>query len=211
MARRDDVNLNKRPSLQERKRQRTRQSVLSAAWLLFTRDGVSDTSIRDIAELAEVSEMTVYNHFNNRGELIDAVVDMSQPDVATTLDAIEDLGTTNGPFDVLELLADRIRTETPEGLKVRRKYRELARSEPELHAADLARRERATMALTTALLPGATEIGMTERDLRLLCSAYSAVTETVAALQPTSTTAQAWADDLAHAVSLLRAGWENAE
>lgn len=207
MAQRDDVAVSKGRSLQERKRLRTRESILSAAWLLFTRDGVSETSIRDVAELAEVSEMTVYNHFKTRGELIQATVAESQPDVANTLEAIDELGATGGPLEVLEGLADRIRAETSEGLRVRLKYRELVRSEPELLAVYLARRERAAEALTEALLPRAREAGMTEVDLRMLCVAYSAMAEAIGASQPPTTTPEAWADELLHALSLLRAGW----
>lgn len=207
MARSDDVVVGKGLSLQERKRLRTRESILSAAWLLFTRDGVSETSIRGIAELAEVSEMTVYNHFKTRGELIQAAVAESQPDVTQTLEAIDELGAVGGPFEVLELLADRIRAETPEGLRVRRKYRQLARSEPELLAVYLNRRERAAEVLTEALLPRAREAGMTEVDLRMLCVAYSAMAEAIGAAQPSTTTPQAWADELLHALSLLRSGW----
>ncbi|WP_030904992.1 TetR/AcrR family transcriptional regulator [Streptomyces sp. NRRL F-5126] len=211
MARRDSVKVSGKPlPLQARKRQRTRDSILSAAWLLFTRDGVSDTSIRNIAELAEVSEMTVYNHFNSRGELIEAAVAMSQPDVATTVEAIEELHADGGPFEILEQMADRIRGATSAELKVRRKYRELARSEPELMAAYLTRREHAADALTEALLPRAAGVGMTEQDLRLLCVAFSALSETVAATQTADTTPGDWADDLVHALNLLRAGWGGA-
>lgn len=206
MAQPNDVE-GKGISLQERKRLRTRESILSAAWLLFTRDGVAETSIRSVAELAEVSEMTVYNHFKTRGELIQAALAESQPDVAHTLEAIDELGATGGPFEVLEQFADRIRAETPEGLHVRRKYRELARSEPEVLALYLTRRERATDALTEALLPRARAAGMTETDLRLLCVAYSAMAEDVGASQSSTTTPDGWADELLHALSLLRAGW----
>jgi AcrR family transcriptional regulator len=204
---RDEVVVSKGPSLQERKRLRTRESILSAAWLLFTRDGVSETSIRNIAELAEVSEMTVYNHFKTRGDLIQAALAESQPDVANTLEAIEELGATGGPFEVLEKFADRIRAESPEGLHVRRKYRELARSAPEVLAVNVTRRERATDALTEALLPRAREAGMSETDLRLLCVAYSAMAEDIGASQTSTSTPEAWADELLHALSLLRAGW----
>jgi AcrR family transcriptional regulator len=46
--------------------------ILAAASLLFARDGVAETTVDQIAELAEVSDTTVYNYFTSKDELVDA-------------------------------------------------------------------------------------------------------------------------------------------
>ncbi len=195
-----------RPALRERKRRRTRESILNAAWLLFTRDGVAATSVRDIADLAEVGEVTVYNYFKNRGDLIDAVI-AEQADVAVTREAVEMLGVEGGPLEVLAAFAERFRSETTADLRTLRRYRKAVHAEPDLRGPYLCMRERSTEALIGALSPRAQQSGMPEADLRLLCCAFNAMADSVGESQPDDTTPERWADDLAHAVALLRAGW----
>jgi AcrR family transcriptional regulator len=195
-----------RPALRERKRRRTRESILNAAWLLFTRDGVASTSVRDIADLAEVGEVTVYNYFKTRGDLIDAVI-TEQADVTVTREAVELLGAEGGPLEVLAAFAERLRSETTADLQTLRRFRKAVSADPDLRGPYLCVRERSTEALIEALLPRAEQSGLSEADLRLLCFAFNAMADAVSEAQPASTTPERWADDLAHAVSLLRAGW----
>jgi AcrR family transcriptional regulator len=195
-----------RPPLRERKRRRTRESILNAAWLLFTRDGVAATSVRDIADLAEVGQITVYNYFKTRGELIEAVI-AEQADVTGTREAVDLLGVEGGPLEVLAALAERFRSETTADLRTLRRFRKGVRTDPNLRGPYLCMRERSTEALIEALLPRAEQTGMSETDLRLLCFGFSAMADTVGDCQPENTTPERWANDLAHAMSLLRAGW----
>ena len=58
--------------LRERNKQLMRARILTAAWLLFERDGVAATSMDGIAELAEVSDSTVHNYFRTKDDLVDA-------------------------------------------------------------------------------------------------------------------------------------------
>lgn len=195
-----------RPALRERKRRRTRESILNAAWLLFTRDGVAATSVRDIADLAEVGEVTVYNYFKTRGDLIDAVI-AEQADVAVTREAVELLGVDGGPLEVLAAFAERFRSEATADLRTLRRFQKAVRADPDLRGPYLCVRERSTEALIEALLPRAEQSGMSETELRLLCFAFNAMADAVSDGQPANTTPHLWADDLAHAVSLLRRGW----
>lgn len=195
-----------RPALRERKRRRTRESILNAAWLLFTRDGVASTSVRDIADLAEVGEVTVYNYFKSRGDLIDAVI-AEQADVEVTREAVELLGVDGGPLEVLAAFAERFRSEATADLQTLRRFRKAVRADPDLRGPYLCVRERSTEALIEALLPRAEQSGMSETDLRMLCFAFNAMADAVGDGQPANTTPEGWADDLAHAVSLLRVGW----
>jgi len=59
----------------EREKQMRRQSILSAAEILFAHNGYRKTKIEDIAEKAEVSVGTVYGYFQNKEELLVAVLD----------------------------------------------------------------------------------------------------------------------------------------
>jgi len=56
----------------ERHKRQTRTNILAAASLLFARDGVAESTIDQIAELADVSDTTVYNYFTSKDGLVDA-------------------------------------------------------------------------------------------------------------------------------------------
>jgi len=55
---------------------RTRRRILDAAGELFVRHGYGKTSIRQIAELAEVAPDTVYATFGNKARLLTALLDL---------------------------------------------------------------------------------------------------------------------------------------
>ncbi|HET7741929.1 MAG TPA: TetR/AcrR family transcriptional regulator [Mycobacterium sp.] len=61
-------------SLRDRNRQQTREAILRSAQLLMMRDGASATSMVEVAELAGVSDTTVFNYFKTKTDLLDAVV-----------------------------------------------------------------------------------------------------------------------------------------
>ena len=61
-------------SQRERNRLNTRASILRAAQVLMTRDGAAGTSMVEVAELAGVSDTTVFNYFKTKTDLLDAVV-----------------------------------------------------------------------------------------------------------------------------------------
>lgn len=51
-----------------------RSAILSAANQAFRQDGVKATSMDKIAELAQVSKRTVYNHFSTKEELVSQLI-----------------------------------------------------------------------------------------------------------------------------------------
>ncbi|MFZ3589534.1 TetR/AcrR family transcriptional regulator [Bacillus sp. DJP31] len=53
------------PKLKDRKR----KSIKQAAFTLFSEYGLKDVKITDIAKLANVSQVTIYNHFENKEQL----------------------------------------------------------------------------------------------------------------------------------------------
>lgn len=57
-------------SLRERQKTRRRADILAAGEVLFSRYGYSATSMKAIAEAAEVGIATVYNYFGTKGQLL---------------------------------------------------------------------------------------------------------------------------------------------
>jgi AcrR family transcriptional regulator len=67
-----------------------RRAILAGAMKLFARDGYSRASIDAIAEEAEVSTRTIYNHFDDKAQLFQTVIEDSATRVAEAQIAILD-------------------------------------------------------------------------------------------------------------------------
>ena len=46
------------------------QRILDAALKVFSRDGISGATTREIARVAKVNEVTLFRHFKNKNELL---------------------------------------------------------------------------------------------------------------------------------------------
>lgn len=57
-----------------RRRTRKKKAILKAAQNLFSRSGVKNSNIADIAREAEVSQVTIYNYFGSKEGLVREVV-----------------------------------------------------------------------------------------------------------------------------------------
>ena len=90
---------------QEERSEKSKQLILDAALKLFSHKGYGATSVRDIAEEAELSKGNVYHHFPDKETIFRALLDryfqaMSQPDFpfnrvlasGTFPDNLEDIG-----------------------------------------------------------------------------------------------------------------------
>ncbi|MCD6571002.1 MAG: TetR/AcrR family transcriptional regulator [Deltaproteobacteria bacterium] len=59
-------------TVREKKKERTRQQILEAAWRLFNKQGFAKTTVDQIAEQAEVGTGTVYNYFPSKEHVLAA-------------------------------------------------------------------------------------------------------------------------------------------
>lgn len=76
------MNAHQEPSRQERRRARTRQSLIDAARALLSKQGVDRLTIKELAERADLGAGTFYLHFSSKEDLIEAVVADSMRAVA---------------------------------------------------------------------------------------------------------------------------------
>lgn len=86
------------PTLRERKRRRTRHTLLSVAADLFERVGYDETTIADIAAAADIGTRTFFTYFASKEELLFPDGDAR---VQAAIDAIATRGDDEGPAEVL--------------------------------------------------------------------------------------------------------------
>lgn len=118
-------------SLRDRNRQQTREAILRAAQLLITRDGAV-ASMVDVAELAGVSDTTVFNYFKTKTDLLDAVVE-ELGDTSRFLRALATRPPGEGPFTGLRhLMRDQIANGEPFDVPEIKRAMAALRSDPAL-------------------------------------------------------------------------------
>jgi AcrR family transcriptional regulator len=54
----------------DRRRQRTRDTILAAAERVFRRKGIDTTTVNDVTEAADVAYGSFYNHFKSMEEVV---------------------------------------------------------------------------------------------------------------------------------------------
>jgi AcrR family transcriptional regulator len=67
----------------QQQKERTREKLLQAAYRVFSRQGIMQSRMEDIAREAGVSHGTVFVHFKSQEALIEAVVDHYGKDIAS--------------------------------------------------------------------------------------------------------------------------------
>lgn len=193
--------------LREKKRLKTRRAILNAAWVLFTRDGTTATSIRAIAELAEVSDVTVYTYFETREALIDAVVD-EQSNFQALTDALAARPSTEGPLEAYRALAMSEREYSKTDIKRTISLIRVIKADPTLYSAYLNRQVVKARELAKALAPRAKLVGMADMDLHLLCRLIVVASEVTVEVLPANTSPSGWVQAENHLLSLLSKSWK---
>ncbi|WP_345593453.1 TetR family transcriptional regulator [Streptomyces marokkonensis] len=86
------------PGLRERKKQRTRDTLLRSALELFTERGYEETTVDDIAETADVSQRTFFRYFASKEEVAFFVSRLAE---AHFVDAVRRRPPGEAPLDSL--------------------------------------------------------------------------------------------------------------
>jgi len=79
----------------ERKKKETRQKIIEVAMDLFQRQGFNNTTMEQIAEVADIARKTLYNHFPVKEAIVDEYVNgISEGLAKTTFDNLRNLPDT---------------------------------------------------------------------------------------------------------------------
>lgn len=145
--------------LRERKKERTRQALADAAAELFDRQGFQDTTIKQIADAADVSPRTVSAYFPVKEELVFC----DHQDVFDQLEERLDQrpqGTTT--VDTLRAWLVEMLEDVDVDLEQSRRTRELIESDPSLRTYERGLQERAEQVVAKAV---AVDLGVDEDEL----------------------------------------------
>jgi AcrR family transcriptional regulator len=106
------------PGLRERKKQKTRDTIIKVAMDLFAERGYEHTTIAEIAEAAEVSPRTIFAYFPSKEDIVFCDFPQVQerlakalrerPEGATALDALRDFIAASMSPDPTDALRKRI-------------------------------------------------------------------------------------------------------
>jgi AcrR family transcriptional regulator len=136
------------PGLRERKKQRTRETIARVALQLFSEHGFHETTIKQIADAADVAPRTVSAYFPMKEELVFSDSANAFDSLATSL-ATRERGQT-----VADALRDWIRgfiEADDHDLQRRRCTRAIVESDPALRTFERGLQERAEQIIATAV------------------------------------------------------------
>jgi AcrR family transcriptional regulator len=147
--------------LRERKKQRTRDAILTTALRLFTERGFDAVSVAEIADAVEVSVRTVYNYFPTKEHL---VFDRMEAFEAGLLATIRDRGPGESALEAFRrfVLTSSVRLEAKEASEVVATAARMITASPALQAHEREVLSRYTHSLATLL---AEETGASADDV----------------------------------------------
>ncbi|KRE31061.1 TetR/AcrR family transcriptional regulator [Agromyces sp. Soil535] len=159
------------PGLREQKKQQTRQLIANTAARLFAERGFEDVSVAEIARTAHVSEVTVFNYFPTKGDLVFGRMEFVEERLVTAVErraSQESIATAFGRV----LLADIDQLDARAEVIVRAAT--VIRASPTLQAREREITEQYTTRLAGVL---AAEAGLDHDDVeaRVVASALMAV------------------------------------
>ena len=106
--------------------QETRNRILDTAEEVFREQGVTSTSLADIADAAGVTRGAIYWHFRNKGDLFTAMVDRVTLPMEEMIRQAAD-ASTEDPLSSLRACCVHVLRQTAEDLRCRRVFEILAR------------------------------------------------------------------------------------
>ncbi|WP_166639258.1 TetR/AcrR family transcriptional regulator [Aureibacillus halotolerans] len=96
----------------ERRTQAKKEAIINAVWELFTKRGVTDVSISEIAAKANVSQVSIYNYFGSKNALAKEVLLSYMNETIKGYEALLDMDL---PFaEKLTLIMDKKQSATDE-------------------------------------------------------------------------------------------------
>src|SRR5690606_13747803 len=99
----------------EKRTKAKKDSILNAAWELFTSRGITNVSISEIASKANVSQVSIYNYFGDKSNLAKEVLASYMDKIITGYDEILEMAI---PFsEKLKLIMDKKRHTAIEASK----------------------------------------------------------------------------------------------
>lgn len=193
------------PGMRERKKLRTRGQILSAAQILLSQKGVADTSLREIAELADVSEATLYKHFPCKQDLVDAVVhnDRNAEELIRLVHGRPD---SENPLQAL-LAVIREQSASDDEARLAVSHLKAVREDDNLLGAYLRRQVALSELLAVSLAERGTKHGFTRLDLRVAIRCFTAIADAVADDQPPEPSARRWLSQLCEQLERFARSW----
>lgn len=192
----------------ERKKIQTRATIVQSAWLLFQQKGVASTSIRAIAELADVSDTTVLNYFANKDELVEAVVDLRQDGLRRMTALLLGRPAAEPPATALRAVLASLSGLVPDS-EARDQLRlwRTTSTDPDLYGVYLRQQVAIARELAQALSERAQLHGQSPRSLETMLRAALAAIDAVAGQQPDSPSGAAWVAQVDDVLARLERGW----
>lgn len=103
--------------LRDRQRLRRHRAIISAAADLFAAKGFAETTMEDIAALAEVSPPTIYNYFRSKSDILLGLLEISKELMDAPLDRIID----DPKGDAIDVICEFVRIDLEDGFDYRQK------------------------------------------------------------------------------------------
>jgi AcrR family transcriptional regulator len=126
------VSVAARPTLRQRKKERTRRAIIDAGTALFARQGYDETTLAQVADAAEIAPSTFFNYFNSKVDivfgLLDAVTESAREYV---LDRPEDVPASDA---IVDWIADRLPGVEAPFTEVLRRIPPIIEAVPELQS-----------------------------------------------------------------------------
>ncbi len=97
-----DDNQEERLARRERRLERRREAILEAAAQVFAGKGYDSATTRDIADAVDMGESTLYNYFQNKREILLAIIDFKKAELDEFLGRIDQVEDRPGLIELID-------------------------------------------------------------------------------------------------------------